>query len=555
MSFRRPYYLILLIVLVLGGASSTRAADVVLTMPFENESGKNEYNWIGDSFAITLAYLLDAPGMVAISPEERNLAYERLGLRSSDLLTRAAMIRIADAAQANLAVIGTFDIGGDSKKTTIAIKARLVETREGRLVANKTFNLSGVLGKLQEMQGQLAWSILYERNPMITYSKDQIVKRSTLTPPRAYESFVKGVQTSNPKLSEQFLKRSIQEYESGGAPGNFADGIFRLGMLYYGQGSYTEASKEFSRLTRNDPHYLEALFFGGVSLAKSNDFRGALASFEKLLKPLPMLEVWNNAGSVMVALGNQDEALKLLRQAVANSPYDATYRFNYGYALWRYGQFDLAADHLREALRVNPNDGEAQYLLARCLKATGPVDEARLADDEARRLLDNRYAKWEVAPEQMPVLARMKTEFSRAAYFKLERQQQPVAAAPVVPQSQFIVQQQQLDAARRLVNEGKDNEAGAALDTILASNPGSADANLLRAQVYQRGNQLDKAIASYTTALGSNPRLLAAHIALGQIFLARGDTARAIAHTNQAIDIDPQNRDAVALRRQIGTGR
>jgi tetratricopeptide (TPR) repeat protein len=555
MSFIRPFLVILLIVFVVGGASSVRAADVVLTMPFENESGKTEYNWIGDSFAITLANLLDAPGMVAISPEERNLAYERLGLKSSDLLTRAAMIRIADAAQANLAVIGTFDIGGDSKKTTIAIKARLVETREGRLVANKVFNLSGVLGKLQEMQGQLAWSILYERNPMITYSKDQLVKRSTLTPPRAYESFVKGVQTSNTKLSETFLKRSIQEYEAGGGPGNFADGIFRLGMLFYGQNNHAEAAKEFARLTQNDAHYLEALFFGGVSLAKTNDFRGALACFEKLLKPLPMLEVWNNAGSVMVALGNQDDALKLLRQAVANSPYDPTYRFNYGYALWRYGKFDDAADHLREAIRANPNDGEAHYILARCLKATGPVDEARLADDEARRLLDNRYARWEVAPEQMPVLARMKTEFSRAAYFKLERQQQPVAAAPVVPQSQFIVQQQQLDAARRLVSDGKDAEAATALDNFLVANPGNADAHLLRAQVYQRGNQIDKAIASYTTALSKNPRLVAAHVALGQIFLARGDMARAIAHSNQAIDIDPQNRDAVALRRQIGTGR
>jgi hypothetical protein len=258
--------------LVIGGATSARAADVVLTMPFENESGKAEFNWIGDSFAITLANLLDAPGMIAISPEERNLAYERLGLKSSDLLTRAAMIRIADAAQANLAVIGTFDIGGDAKKATIAIKARLVETREGRLVANKTFNLSGPLGKLQEMQGQLAWSILYERNPMLTYSKDQLIRRSTLTPPRAYESFVKGVQTPNPKLSENFLKRSIQEYESGGGVGNFADGIFQLGMLHYSQNNPADAAKEFAKLTPNDPHYLEALFFGGSVACEDQRF-------------------------------------------------------------------------------------------------------------------------------------------------------------------------------------------------------------------------------------------------------------------------------------------
>jgi tetratricopeptide (TPR) repeat protein len=275
-----------------------------------------------------------------------------------------------------------------------------------------------------------------------------------------------------------------------------------------------------------------------VSLAKINDFRAALGNFEKLLKPLPMLEVWNNAGSVMVALGNQDDALRLLRQAVANSPYDATYRFNYGYALWRYGKFDEAVEHLREVLRANPNDGEAQYILARCLKATGPVDEARLADDEARRLLDNRYAKWEVAPEQMPILSRMKTEFSRAAYFKLERQQQPSASAPSTPSPRVIAQQQQFETARRLVNEGKDAEAVIALDALLQADPANAEAHLLRAQLYQRGSQLDKAIASYTAALNKNPRLVAAHVALGQIFLLRGDMARAVAHSNQAIDID-----------------
>ncbi len=542
----------LLVCLSYGVMTPARAADVVLTMPFENESGRPEYNWIGESFAITLASLLDAPGIIAISPEERNLAYERLGLRSSDLLTRAAMIRIAEAAQANLAVIGTFDIGGDSKKASIAIKARLIETKEGRLVANKVFNLSGLLVKLQEMQGQLAWSILYERNPMLSYSKDQLVRRSTHMPPRAYESFVKGVQTPDPKVSESFLRRSIQEYQAGGGPGQFADAIFQLGLLFYHQRNFGAAAIEFTRLTPNDPHYLESMFFGGVSFAQSNDFKSALAAFEKLLKPMPLLEVWNNAGSVMVALGNQDEALRLLRQAVANSPYDQVYRFNYGYALWRYGRFEQAAEHLREALKSNPADGEAQYLLARCLKATGPVDEARAADDEARRLLDNRYAKWEVAPEHMPILARMKTEFSRAAYFKLERQQPPAAALPPV---QAISQPQLLDNARQLAGSGRDVEALAEIDKLLKMNSSNADAHLLRAQLYQRGSQIDLAIASYSAAISGNPRLLAAHIALGQIYFSRGDLGRAIAHSNQAMEIDPQDRQAIALRRQLGTAR
>jgi len=243
----------------------------------------------------------------------------------------------------------------------------------------------------------------------------------------------------------------------------------------------------------------------------------------------------------------------LLRHAVANSTSDPVYWFNYGYALWRYGKFDEAAEHLRVALSAgSSNDGEAQYLLAKSLKATGPHDEAQQADDEARRLLDNRYAKWEIAPEQMPILARMKTDFSRAAYYKLERQQQRTAA---LPSTQLILQQQVFDRARRLASEGKDVEALAELQRLLDANGSMSEAHLLKAQLHQRRNETDQAISSYLLAIDRNPRLVAAHVALGQIYFARGDRARAIAHSKQAIEIDPRDREAVALWSQIGTGR
>jgi hypothetical protein len=44
---------------------------------------------------------------------ERDLAYERIRLNPQDLLTRASMLRVAETAQANLALIGEFDISGE----------------------------------------------------------------------------------------------------------------------------------------------------------------------------------------------------------------------------------------------------------------------------------------------------------------------------------------------------------------------------------------------------------------------------------------------------------
>jgi tetratricopeptide (TPR) repeat protein len=542
-----------LFVVLLGGLVVTaRASDIVLTMPFENVSGKPEYNWIGESFAITLGNLLDTPGMIAIGPEERNLAYERVGLTASDLLTRAAVIRIADSAQANLSVVGTYDIGGDARNPTIAISARLIDAREGRLAATKVFQDSGLLKRLQEMQGKLAWSILYERNPSVTYSKDHLVKRAVNIPPRAYESLVKGIQTRDQKLRENFLRRAIHEFETAGAPGHYAQAYYELGLVYLSQKKYPEAIKSFKELTPDDQHFLESRFYLGVTLATLGAHKEALDAFDKLVKPMPLLEVWNNVAAMQIASGSLDDAVKTIRNAVANSPYDPIYRFNLGYALYRYGKFDQAAEHLRVAISANANDGEAQYLLARCLRATGPADEARQADDEARRLLDNRYAKWEVQPEQMGQLARLKTEFSRAQFFKLERQQQQTAG---LPSSQVIIQQRSLDKAKQLSAAGRDAEALTELNQLLGSNGALAEAHLLRGQILQRRKESDLAIHAYLSAISWSPRMVAAHVGLGQIYLAKGDRARAIAHINQAIEIDPQDREAVALFRQIGSGR
>ena len=76
-------------------ASSQAAPDTVVVMPFENRSQMGKYNWSRESFAILLDDVLDVPGISVISTDERNLAFEKLRLSPNDLLTRAAMIRVA----------------------------------------------------------------------------------------------------------------------------------------------------------------------------------------------------------------------------------------------------------------------------------------------------------------------------------------------------------------------------------------------------------------------------------------------------------------------------
>src|SRR6185295_15892341 len=176
-------FAVLFFILLSGCAISASAAatDTIVTMPFENLSGRVEYNWVGESFAATLADLLDKPGLVAIRPDERNVAYKQEGLPPTAILTRATMIKIAERAGANLVVMGTYRIAGEGRESTITITARVVDIREGRLVGREV-SRGGPLLDLQKLQGDLAYEILYQHNPALPYSRDQVVTQATLAP-------------------------------------------------------------------------------------------------------------------------------------------------------------------------------------------------------------------------------------------------------------------------------------------------------------------------------------------------------------------------------------
>jgi TolB-like protein len=155
---------------IIPAAAVAAATDTIVTMPFENVSGRAEYNWVGESFAAQLADLLDKPGLVGIRPDERNVAYKQEGLPPTAILTRATMIKIAERAGANLVVLGTYRIAGEGRDSTITITARVIDIREGRLVG-KEFNRGGPLIDLQKLQGELAYEILYQHNPALPYSR------------------------------------------------------------------------------------------------------------------------------------------------------------------------------------------------------------------------------------------------------------------------------------------------------------------------------------------------------------------------------------------------
>jgi tetratricopeptide (TPR) repeat protein len=111
-----------------------------------------------------------------------------------------------------------------------------------------------------------------------------------------------------------------------------------------------------------------------------------------------------------------------------------------------------------------------------------------------------------------------------------------------------------LAKARELYDAGRDDEALMHLRDVVRTEPMNATAYLLTGRIYQRRGELAAAINQLKTSIFWDKNLIDAHILLGRIFLERGDRAQALAYAQSAMQIDPNNPEAIALQRQLQVG-
>jgi tetratricopeptide (TPR) repeat protein len=559
------------------------AADVVMVLPFENISNRPEYNWVGESFADALAELLNKPGMVVVSSDERELAYQQLRLPETVIPSRATAIKLARQAKASIIVIGSYSVTPpqttEAKPNSteklpgdayVQVNARVIKVNEGRNFGEvkdgnwitRQFDRGDALTSLQEIHGWLAYQILYQRDKALPYSQNQIVQEATKIPQKAFEAYVKAVQLPlRTDLRFIYLKNALHYYAESLGGAVYPQAAFELGRGYMDLGNWKEATEYFSKLQKKEPHYAEAAFYASLGYMKLGDYGRALATVVPLSSDLPLIAVYNNAGAVAVqaARENKNEAEKtrllgqgneFLSQASKSAPSDQMVHFNYGYALFLSGKYSEAAEHFRPVITSDPQDGQAYFLFSKSLAKLGNAEAATAADDMARRYLRSAYAKWETEWEKSQTTSgvnlRMRDVLNREEVFGFNRGRP--ADSTGAPSS---ATQDLLMKARDLYQAGRDEEALPELHRVVMIEPTNAEAYLLSGRINLRRSDQEAAIAALKTAIFWDPKLIDAHILLGRIFLERGDRGEARKYALSAITIDPNNQEAIALQRQV----
>lgn len=535
-SVARAVVACLLLVGVAAPAPGQTATPRILVVPFENARAEPRFQWLGEAAAVLLSDDLRAAGQHAFGRSERVRAFDHLYLPTAGSLSRATIIKVGQLVGAGQVVVGSFSVDG----TALTVTARSIRLDAGRLQPEITERgeLNELFGIFQRLAGRIA-----ERPPHTSGGAAQH------PPLDAFENYIKGLVAESPVSKASFLEAALRDQ-----PG-FDRARLALWEVRTEQADHAGALESVTTVPATSPVFFRARFFAAVSLAELKRHDEALGILKGLLEVAPdasaSAAVLNNLGVVALRRGSTAQIgspAYFLTKATDADP-DPDYMFNLGYAYALDKNYQGALYWLREALRRDPADVDAHYVLSVVLQATGSTVEAARERDLSRQL-SSRYLELDrrAAEHRSPVppgmeRVRFEAEGSRALradqtiFNSAQREQRELAAF-------------HLEQGRKLFEREHDREALAELRRAVYLSPYEARAHLLIGRIHLRAGRPADAIDAFKISIWSEDQA-PAHVLLGQAYLKTGDRAGARAEAQRALALDPASTDAKRLLSEI----
>ena len=158
---------------------------------------------------------------------------------------------------------------------------------------------------------------------------------------------------------------------------DYAQAQFNLGVIYTQQDRFGEAAQAFQEALRLDPSNDVTRLTYVKTLVVLAQFETAAPIIRDYLRRHPHdFDALYFAGVVEKGLGNNLEAERALRQAVAIDPNHFDVRYNLGFVLAHLGRPEEAKSQLEAALKLSPDSSKARFQLASVLRALGLKNEA-----------------------------------------------------------------------------------------------------------------------------------------------------------------------------------
>ena len=337
-------------------------------------------------------------------------------------------------------------------------------------------------------------------------------------------------------LSEQLLRKAIQTKPA-------SEELSRaLVFLLIKERNFEEGAKLAKKAVGLHPGTLGPQKVYLYVLAVNDDMALAKPLAAKLLKAAPHdFEVLYLNGVIEREDGNYRTARAHLEEAVNINPHDYNSRYNLGVVLNELGETKDARLQLEQALALGPGQPDIRFEYVKTLRALG---ESKLAEEQLKlyRGEQQTITKGTLAASKS---AQAENEFAAGNTSRaIELFREAVAA---LPQNAAL----HLKLALALDHAGDSTTETDELQKALALNPHLAVAHDQLGYLASREGDNPTAEQQFRAAIADAPQYAKAWIGLATTLATEGHIPEAQKAVEIALQIDPEDKNAQGLRKQL----
>lgn len=505
-------------------------APQVLVMPLRPTGGDPRTLWLGEGVTLLISDALTAAGRLAVGRTDRIAAFNALELPDDRELSRATLLRAAQVMSVRDLVTGTVAVSGDT--LTVTVRAVAVEAGRAQPEIRETGPLRDVFAIASRVAATLAGLPAGAPPPAAD------------PPPslEVFESFVKGLVAETPATQMRFLEQAVK------AAPTYARAQLAIWEVASDEERHERALAAAQAVPASSRFRRRARFDAGLSYIALKRWDDAFSTFKALLDESPSAAVFNNLGVIQARRGSvtpqAGKAVYYFNKAAEAAPESPDYFFNLGYAYWLESDTPAAIYWLREVVRRRPADGEAHFVLAAALQASGNAAEATRERDLARQL-SSRFEDWVRRPPADAV-GGVPRGLERTTGAELVPLRVDSALVTATQQEYQQLARFHFDRGQRLAEQQQDREAISEFRKSLYLAPYDAQTHLALGRVLVRSGRLREAAETLRISLWS-AESIDARLLLAEALLDSGEAEAALPHAERALQLAPTSEAARAL--------
>jgi TolB-like protein/Tfp pilus assembly protein PilF len=351
------------------GRGSRKQIDSIAVMPFVNQGGNPDLEYLSEGMTETLISSLTQLPDLAVKPRSSVFRY-----KGKDADAKAIGKELSVAAILN----GTLVQRGND----MTLHVELIDTASETLLWSADYKRP--LTNLATLQGEITRDVINKLKIRLNSTEEQKVVKSYTENGEAYQLYLQGryfwnKQTNNDlaKSVDYFQKAIAIDPNYALAYAGLAD-AYSLNIIGANRERMAKSREAGMKALSLDDNLAEAhASLGRILSADDYDFVGAERELRRAIDLNPNYGIGHHfLGDLLSVMGRYDEAFTENRRAIELEPFSAVFNAGYGSSLLRARRYDEAAAQFNKALELDPQLWGAYGRLSIISEITGKYQEA-----------------------------------------------------------------------------------------------------------------------------------------------------------------------------------